>query len=232
MAPKKKKKNAPRKHAGRARVDQKATKNPTQNDPDDDEPSTSSVNETDAVVPVTPEKKNLLFTLPLELRIKIWGLVLSTGDFHEETQSHMYKIGERRQQRRHNIHSRIHNYTLDNIKYNHFALLQTCWTIFEDITSCVNITASFSFANAEVLATFAAGPLATPYCFTRSRDKNFEDFAISTLDEAWYLDAGNLRMLAFAKVLKVVEPGRFKSVEDILGRAIISRIEERYNYFR
>lgn len=63
----------------------------------------------------------------------------------------MYKIGERRQQRRHNIHSRLHNYTLENIKYNHFALLQTCWTIFEDITSCVNITASFSFANAEVL---------------------------------------------------------------------------------
>jgi len=175
----------------------------------------------------------LLFTLPLELRIKIWSLVLRTGDFDEGTQSHMYKIGERRQQRRHNIHSRLHNYTLENIKYNHFALLQTCWTIFEDITSCVNITASFSFANAEVLATFAAGPLATPYCFTRSRDMDFEEFAISTLDEAWYLEgAGNLHMLALAQTIKVVELGRFKSADDILGRALVSNIEERYNYFR
>jgi len=62
---------------------------------------------------------------------------------------------------------------------------------------------------------------------------DFEEFAISTLDEAWYLEgAGNLHMLALAQTIKVVELGRFKSADDILGRALVSNIEERYNYFR
>lgn len=173
----------------------------------------------------------MLFTLPLELRIKIYGHVLNTGVFDEETQSHVYKIGPRRQQRRQNLHSRVNNYTITNIKSNHFALLSTCWTIFTDITSCVNITTSFSFANPDVLASFACGPLATVYCRTRSRDKDFAALALRVLKDPESLE-GHLRVLAFAQYIEVVKSGRYKSVDDMLGRAMTSLIEEDYHYFR
>lgn len=43
---------------------------------------------------------------------------------------------------------------------------------------------------------------------------------------------GNLRMLAFAKSIEVEKPGRYKSVDDMLGRALVSLIEEDYHYYR
>jgi hypothetical protein len=59
----------------------------------------------DTVLPLAPKKhkKNLLLTLPLELRVSIYQLVLNTTESDDETQSHVYEIGERRAQRSKNL---------------------------------------------------------------------------------------------------------------------------------
>jgi hypothetical protein len=56
---------------------------------------TSSI---DTVLPLAlrKHKKNLLLTLPLELRVSVYQLVLNTTKFDDKTQSHVYEIGERR----------------------------------------------------------------------------------------------------------------------------------------
>ena len=146
---------------------------------------------------------------------------MDVGTFDEESQSHVYEIGERRRQRSLNINSRLNNYIVDNIGHNHFALLRTCRTIRHDIFSSLNLTVSFCFATPKALASFACGLLASPYFSTG--DVDAEEHAFRVLCMRDFL-TGNLRVMAGAEELRIINTNRSRppSVLRYLGRALLS----------
>jgi hypothetical protein len=120
------------------------------------------------------EKKTLLDTLPIELRLKIYQLVLNTGKFNEQTQAHVYEIRERRAQRENNIGSRKNNFIVANIRHQHSALLKTSRTIREEILALVNLRTHFIFASPNALAKrprqIRRGPLCKPSLQSQQRE--------------------------------------------------------------
>jgi hypothetical protein len=106
------------------------------------------------------EKKTLFDTLPIELRLKIYQLVLNTGKFNEQTQAHVYEIRERRAQRENNIGSRKNNFIVANIRHQHSALL--------------NLRTHFIFASPNALAKrprqIRRGPLCKPSLQSQQRE--------------------------------------------------------------
>jgi hypothetical protein len=176
----------------------------------------------DTVLPLAPKKhkKNLLLTLPLELRVSIYQLVLNTTEFDDETQSHVYEIEERRIQRSKNLALRSNNFTPINIRNQHFALLKTCRAVRQEIHSFVNLRYSFSFASPTALAKFALGPRAN-YDSSISKEVA-ETYGRRTL---YHTSAGNLRVLRMAEG-SVVFPGsgdaHITSVEQLMGMIVNS----------
>jgi hypothetical protein len=176
----------------------------------------------ETVLPLAPEKekKNLLLTLPLELRVKIYRLVLKTGSFDEETQSHVYENGERRVQRSKNLALRHNNFTPTNICHQHFALLKTCRAVRQKIHSFVNLGYSFSFASPMALAKFALGLRAIPYASISKEVA--ETYGRRTL---YHTAAGNLRVLRMAEGLVVfLDRGdaHIENVEQLMGLIVNS----------
>jgi hypothetical protein len=178
----------------------------------------------DTTKPLSPKKKkeNLLLTLPLEVRAMIYEHVLNTGTFDEETQSHVYEIKVRWAQRYQNTHLRQNNYTLDNIRHNHFALLRTCWDVYEEIQDLVNLKATFSFSSPWSFAKFACGPLADPFFSTDDADVGL--YGEHTLRAARRLSAGNLCVLNDAEGTEITYTGGrdIGNGYQILGRALMS----------
>jgi hypothetical protein len=170
------------------------------------------------------EKKNLLDTLPIELRVKIFQLALNTGKFNEQTQAHVFEISERREQRKANIDRRNNNFIVSNICHQHFALLKTNRAIRGEILALVNLRTHFVFASPNTLAKFAMGPRASLQ--RRVSDVNFEELGRNALEGRPNLAFGNLRVLRMAEMLEVnveaVDQGRLTSVEKILGLALNS----------
>jgi hypothetical protein len=168
------------------------------------------------------EKKTLLDTLPIELRLKIYQLVLNTGKFNEQTQAHVYEIRERRAQRENNIGSRKNNFIVANIRHQHSALLKTSRTIREEILALVNLRTHFIFASPNALAKYAVGPYASLHC--RVSNVNFEEQGRDALKGRPNLAFGNLHVLRLAEMLEVnvdaVDRTRLTSVEQILGLAL------------
>jgi hypothetical protein len=169
----------------------------------------------DTTKPLTPkkQKKNLFLTLPLELRVSIYQLVLNTTEFDDETQSHVYEIGERRAQRSKNL-------TPINIRNQHFALLKTCRGVRQEIHSFVNLRYSFSFASPTALAKFAFGPRAN---YNSSISKEVaETYGRRTL---YHTSAGNLRVLRMAEgsvVFLGSGDAHIISVEQLMGMIVNS----------
>ena len=174
-----------------------------------------------AIIRNAPKKQNHFFRLPPELRVTIYKYALHDSTFDEESQSHVYEIGERRRQRQHNINNRLNNYTLLNIPYNHFALLRTGRQVNQEIKSCLNLSASFSFSHPRALAVFACGPLAKAYCGVDSMDAELHGFLVLCQGENL---KGNLRNLAAAEEIRVFNgsAAREPNVMRILGRACLS----------
>jgi hypothetical protein len=170
------------------------------------------------------EKKNWLDTLPIELRVKIFQLVLNTGKFNEQTQAHVFEISERGEQRKANIDRRMNNFVVSNICHQHFALLKTCHAILGEILALVNLRTHFIFASPYALARYAMGPRVTLQ--RRVSDVNFEELGRNALDGRPNLAFGNLRVLGKAEMIEVnvdaVDQTRLTSVEKILGLALNS----------
>jgi hypothetical protein len=175
----------------------------------------------DTTKPLGPKKKkNLLLTLPLELRVKIYQLVLKTGSFDEENQSHVYEIRERRAQRSKNLALRSNNFTPMNIRNQHFALLKTCRAVRQEIHSFVNLRYSFSFASPLALAKFALRSRAT-YHASISKEVA-ETYGRRVL---YRTSAGNLRVLREAEGLVVLlnsDDAHIESVEQLMGLIVNS----------
>jgi hypothetical protein len=180
---------------------------------------TSSI---DTTKPLTPkkQKKNLLLTLPLELRVSIYRLVLNTTEFDDETQSHVYEIGERRTQRSKNLALRSNNFTPINIRNQHFALLKTCRAVRQEIHSFVNLRYSLCFTSPTALAKFALGPRAN-YDSSISKEVA-ETYGRRTL---YHTSAGNLRVLRMAEgsvVFLGSGDAHITSVEQLMGMIVNS----------
>ncbi|KAG9528128.1 hypothetical protein KCU93_g4530, partial [Aureobasidium melanogenum] len=94
------------------------------------------------------QSQSLLFTLPLEVRVMVYGHVLNNKTL---------TIGTRRELRRQSRVQRHNQFTLENFNSKHFALIKTCTKINEEIEKFVLPKIGFTFLSTDALARFLGG---------------------------------------------------------------------------